>query len=182
MAGELSNYLYEKMIEESKNYNWRIVSDSHKGAIEIYLAIKIEINPNDYVQDITGQVNTNQEFYFENIVCFYDKRDNKIVKKNYLKAIPVHPVQGIEKGYVDSFLKQLNIRISTAKSQIRNFVHNKEEKEFYLTWNDENMKNTIKTMKETNHYSKEKLIFSKQEEKKLIEKFRGEDYDGLERI
>lgn len=182
MTGELSTYIYEKMIEEPKNYQWRLVSDSHKGAIEIYLAIKVEVDPNEFVQDRIGQVNREGEIYFEEIVCFYDQTDNKIIQNNYLKAIPVDPVQGIEAGYVDSFLKQLNIRISTANSQIRNFLKDKEKKEFTLSWNEENMENTVITLKRTNHYSRKKLIFSRDEEKTLIDEFRGEDYDGLERI
>ncbi|MDN6196252.1 MAG: DUF3013 family protein [Atopostipes suicloacalis] len=170
------------MIEEPKNYQWRLVSDSHKGAIELYLAIKVQINPNEFVQDFTGQVNAKGELYFEELVCFYDEKDNKVVQSNYLKAIPVDPARGIEMGYVDAFLKQLNIRISTAKSQIKKFLEDKEQKEFSLTWSEENMGNTVKTMRETGHYSSEELTFSRKEEKSLIDEFRGEDYDGLARV
>lgn len=182
MVEKLSTYIYKEMIKEPRNYQWRVVSDSYKGAIELYLAIEVEINSEEYVQDIIGQVNTEEELYFEELVCFYNQEKNKIVKNNYLKAIPVDPIQGIEAGYVDAFLKQLNIKISTAKSQLRFFLEKEEEKEFYLTWNKENLENTIKTMKKTNNYSREKLTFSVKSEKSLIDKFKGENYDGLERI
>lgn len=182
MVGELSNYIYDKMIQETRNYQWRVISDSHKGAIEIYLAIEVEVGANQFVQDVTGQVNAEGVIFFEEVVCFYDRTNNKIVKNNYLNAIPVDPAQGIEAGYVDAFLKQLNIRISTAKNELRSFLSEKEKKEFSLTWNEENMKNTVETMKRTNNYSQKKLIFSAMDEKSLVEKFKGESYDGLERI
>lgn len=182
MAGELSNYIHQEMIKESKNYQWRIVSDSHKGAIEIYLALSIDIEPNQFVQDINAQVNLPGEIYFEDVVCFYDQTDNKIIRDNYLVAIPLDPVVGVEAGYVDAFLKQLNITFSTAKSQLRNFLENDKEKEFVLNWNEENMRNTVKTMKRTNNYSRDRLIFSAVEEKSLVDQFKEEKYDGMERI
>ena len=182
MTDELSIYIYNRMIEESQNYQWRMISDSHKGAIELYLAIRLEVKPKEYVQDIIGQVNNEGSIYFENLVCFYNQANNKIVKENYLHAIPVDPIQGIEAGYVDAFLKQLNITISTAKSQLRLFLEDENQKDFELTWNEENMENTVETMKKTGNYSRTKLVFSKVKEESLIEQFKGETYDGLERI
>lgn len=182
MTGELSTYIYNEMIQEPQNYQWRIVSDSYKGAIEIYLAIELEVKPNQFVQDITAQVNSEGVIYFEEVVCLYDQTNNKIVKNNYLNALAVNPLQGIEAGYVDAFLKQLNITISTAKNQLRNFLEDEGQKEFFLKWNEENMKTTVKTMKRTNNYSRKQLIFSTAEERSLVDKFKGEAYDGLERI
>lgn len=182
MVGELSTYLHQEMIKESRNYQWRIVSDSHKGAIEIYLAVSIDPAPNQFVQDINAQVNVPGKIYFEEVVCFYDQTNNKIIKENYLCAIPLDPVAGVEAGYVDAFLKQLNITFSTAKSQLRIFLEREEEKEFSLTWNQENMENTVETMKQTNHYSREQLIFSTDKERSLVDQFKGDQYDGMERI
>lgn len=182
MTDELSTYIYNRMIEESQNYQWRIVSDSHKGAIELYLAVKLAVEPKEYVQDIIGQVNKEGIIYFEELVCFYDQMNNKIIKENYLHAIPVDPIQGVEAGYVDAFLKQLNITISTAKSQLRLFLEDEDQKEFELIWNEENMENTVETMKKTGNYSRKQLIFSKEKEESLVEQLKGETYDGLERI
>lgn len=182
MNGELSTYIYKKLIKSSQNYQWRIVSDSHKGAVEIYLAVRLEVEPKEFVQDITAQVNDEGVIYFEDVVCFYDQTDNKIITDNYLYAIPVDPVQGVEAGYVDAFLKQLNIIFSTATSDLRLFLKDKEQKEFSLIWNEENMENTVKTMKRTQNYSRKQLIFSKEHEQSLVEQIKGETYDGLERI
>lgn len=182
MVGELSTYIQQEMIKESRNYQWRIVSDSHKGAIEIYLAISIEVAPNQFVQDINAQVNLPGTIYFEEVVCFYDQTNNKIITENYLCAIPLDPVAGVEAGYVDAFLKQLNITFSNANSQLRIFLESEAEKEFTLKWNEKNMENTVKTMKRTNHYSREQLIFSTVTERSLVDQFKEEQYDGMERI
>ncbi len=182
MTEELAAYIHKKMIEESRTYQWHIVSDSHKGAVELYLAISVEVEPNQFVQDMNAQVNSSSEIYFEDVVCFYDQTNNKIVKENYLCAIPLDPVAGIEKGYVDAFLKQLNIIMTIANSQLRVFLKNEEEESFSLKWNEENMKNTVNTMERTNNYSRDRLIFSTAEEKSLVDKFKEEKYDGMERI
>ena len=68
MNDELLTYIYNRMIKDTQNYQWRIVSDSHKGAIELYLSINIDIEPTEYVQDIIGQVNTEGKIYFEEVV------------------------------------------------------------------------------------------------------------------
>lgn len=182
MVGELSTYLHQEMIKESRNYQWRIVSDSYKGAIELYIAVSVDLTPNQFVQDINAQVNSPGEIYFEEVVCFYDQTNNKVITENYLCAIPLDPVVGVEAGYVDAFLKQLNITFSTAKSQLRLYLESDTEKEFQLQWHEENMENTVNTMKRTNHYSREQLIFSTVKEKSLVEQFKEEKYDGMERI
>lgn len=182
MTGELSNYVHTEMIKESRNYQWRVVSDSHKGAVEIYLAISTEVPTNQFVQDVNAQVNLPGEIIYEDVVCFYDQTNNKIISDNYLVAIPLNPAEGVETGYVDAFLKQLNITFSTAKSQLKNFLKNSEEKEFSLQWNEKNMRNTVETMKHTNNYSRNRLFFSTDDEESLVEQFKGEKYDGLERI
>lgn len=182
MTNKLSDYIYQKMIDEPRNYQWRIVVDSHKAALEIYVAISLEVAPNQYVQDINAQVNAEGEIYFEEVVCFYDELNKKIIKDNYLHAVPLNPVEGIEAGYVDAFLKQLNIAISTARSQLRLFLEDDEEKEFSLKWNEENMENTVKTMMRTQNYSRDRLTFSIKEEASLVDQLKEEQYDGVERI
>lgn len=182
MAKNLSDYIYKKMIEEPRNYQWRIVVDSHKSAIEIYVAISLDVSPGQYVQDINAQVNESGELFFEEVVCFYDETNIKISKDNYLHAIPLNPVEGIEEGYVDAFLKQLNITISTARSQIKHFLADDSQTEFSINWNEENMRNTVETMKRTNNYSSERLTFLSKEEQSIVEQFKEDQYDGLERI
>ncbi len=179
---ELSEYIYKKLLNEAKHYRWKIVLDSHKKAVEIYFVVHIDVEENQHVQDINATVNDSGKLYFEEVVCFYDETSTNIVPINYLKAIPLDPVIGIEKGFVDAFLKHLNILASDAISGLRLFLNDETRTEFSLTWDTQNMENTITTMKNTNHYSIDHIPFQTQEDESIIEKFKEDQNGGVERI
>ncbi|HLR92024.1 MAG TPA: DUF3013 family protein [Atopostipes sp.] len=182
MDMEIGDYIYNKMLDEATHYRWRIIVDRSKRALEIYFAITLEVSESLYLQDVNARVNDSGELIFEDVVCFYSETDPKIVPSNYLVAVPINPKEGVEKGYVDAFIKQLNIAASSAAGQIREFLKDDTRKEFSLLWNEQNMENTIETMKKTNKYSSEPLTFSTDEDESLIEKFKEDDNDGMERI
>ena len=182
MTKNLAKYIYKKMLNEPRNYQWRVVIDEGKGAVEIYFVLTLELKAHENVQDINAQVNKEDTLYFEDVVCFYDKENTKIVPENYLYAVPLDAEVGIERGYVDAFLKQLNIVASNGRSQLRKFFAEESQQEFSLNWNEENMKNTVRTMRKTKKYSKEILDFSTNEEQSLVDQFKEEQYDGMERV
>lgn len=182
MAMEIGEYIYNKMLDEATHYRWRIIMDSSKRALEIYFAITLEIPESLYLQDVNARVNDSGKLIFEDVVCFYSEASSKIVPSNYLIAVPVIPKEGVEKGFVDAFIKQLNIIASSAAGQLREFIKDDAQKEFSLVWNEQNMKNTIETMQKTNKYSSEPLTFSTDEEESLVEKLKEDENDGMERI
>lgn len=182
METDLTKYVYEKMIDEASNYQWRIVFDTHKRALEIYFIIAIETEQDQYVQDVNGHVNQSELLQFEEILCFYDKNEQRIVPNNYLYAVPFDLKEGLEESFVDAVLKQLNILISNTRSQLRNFLLDDSQKEFTMQWNDVNMNSTLETMRKTNRYSTNRLTFTEDEEQSLVEQFKEEQHDGLERI
>ena len=57
MEKDITKYVHEKMMREANNYQWRIVLDSHKRALEIYFVITVDTEAERFVQDINGQVN-----------------------------------------------------------------------------------------------------------------------------
>lgn len=179
---DLAKYVHEKMVRETKNYQWRIVLDSHKRALEIYFVISIETNDGQFVQDINGQVNDSGLLQFEEVVCFYDETNYRLIPKNYLKAIPFNPEIGIDQGLVDAFLKQLNIIIVGSFSKLREFLIDASQNEFELHWNEVNMQKTVETLKATNHYSTVKYTFTENNDKTIVEQFKEEQIDGVERI
>ncbi|HZK47553.1 MAG TPA: DUF3013 family protein, partial [Atopostipes sp.] len=81
-----------------------------------------------------------------------------------------------------ALLKQLNIVIAGAASQIRNFLLDANENEFELKWNEVNFKNTIETLKDTGNYARNRLTFEEQDKQSLVEQFKEDTYDGVERI
>ena len=182
MERDLTQYVQNKMLEEAKNYRWRLILDSHKRALEIYFVITIELDNEHYVQDITGRVNDKQVIQFEDVVCFYDEENHRLLPENYLKAIPFQPEKGIEEGLVDAFLKQLNIIVASAFTQLRDFLIDASQNEFALQWNDTNLQQTIETLKNTNRYSTNTLTFTNDENQSMVDQFKGDDDVGVERV
>lgn len=182
MKKELAEYIHKKLLNEAQNYQWRLVIDSHKNAIEIYFVISIEIEEEQYVQDINARVNDSGQLLFEEVVCFYDETTPKIVADNYLNAVPFDPDTGIEEGYVDAFLKQFNIIAANARAQLRNFMEEESQQEFSLKWNEKNMENTVQTMRETNQYSQNYLTMPRKKKKTLVDQFKEEQDGGVERV
>lgn len=182
METDLTQYVQDKMLKEAKNYRWRMVLDSHKRALEIYFLISLELDQEQYVQDINRRVNNKKLIQFEDVVSFYDENHHRLLPENYLKAIPFNPEIGIEEGLVDAFLKQLNIIISGAYSQLREFLMDDGQKEFELHWNEINMQQTVETLKNTNRYSKNKLTFTNDKNQSLMEQFKEDKDVGVERI
>lgn len=182
MEEDLTKYLYKKMLSEAKNYQWRVVLDSHKQALEIYFIVSLETNEKQDVQDVNGQVNRSKQLLFEQVACFYNHKNHRIVPNNYLYAVPFDPDLGIDEGEVDAYLKQQHIHIASARGQLREFLLDDNQKEFTMQWNDIYVRDTIETMRQTNRYSTNKLTFTNQEEKSIVDQFKEEQYDGLERI
>lgn len=179
---DLTQYIYEKMLSHTKNYQWRIVADSHKNALELYFVVSIENTTGQYVQDVNGQVNENNLIQFEDVICIYDETNNRIEPENYLYALPFNVEVGIEKGHVDALLKQLNIIVAGAKSKVREFLLDASQDEFSLEWHELNFKNTIDTLKNTNNYSMDRLIVEKQDDKSFVDQFKEDNHNGVERI
>ncbi len=182
MSKDLASYVYEKMLAEAKNYQWRLVFDSHKQALEIYFVIALKAEEAKYVQDVNGSVNRSELLQYEHVACFYNADENRIVPGNYLYAVPFNPNEGIAKGIVDAYLKQQHILVSSVHGQLREFLLDDSQKEFTMEWNEKYVTDTINTMKETNRYASEKVSFVGKEDESLVEQFKEGQHDGLERI
>lgn len=182
METDLTSYVYKNMLENANNYQWRIVYDSHKRALEVYFVISFEQDTNQSVQDVNGQVNRSNLIQLEDVICFYDENNHHIVSKNYLYALPFNVEDGIEEGHVDALLKQLNIIIASAPSQMRDFLLDANQDEFALEWHEVNYKNTIATLKNTKHYAINRLTFEEQDNQSLVDQFKEGTHDGVERI
>ena len=182
MSLDLGSYIYKNMLKKATYYQWKIIVDRSKRAIENYFTISIDIPDEQFVQDANAKVNEAGQLNFEEVVCFYDEANNKIVPKNYLVAVPLNINTGIEQGYVDAFIKQLNIIASNANGQIREYLTDETQSEFSLVWNEQNMENTIHTMKETKNYLTETLTIEFEEKASLIDQFKEEHDGGMERI
>ena len=182
MSEDLGNYLYKNMLEKATYYQWKIIVDRSKRALEIYFTISLDIPDEQFVQDTNAKVNESGQLSFEEVICFYDEANNKIVPQNYLVAIPINISVGVEQGYVDAFIKQLNIIVSNASGQIREYLTDESQNEFSLVWSEQNMENTIHTMQKTENYHTNTLTIEFEEKVSLIDQFKEENNGGMERI
>ena len=136
--------------------------DRSKRAIEIYFTISIDIPDEQFVQDANAKVNEAGQLNFEEVVCFYDEANNKIVPKLF-SSRPSKYKHRNRTRLLDAFIKQLNIIASNANGQIREYLTDETQSEFSLVWNEQNMENTIHTMKETKNYLTETLTIEFEE-------------------
>ena len=57
MSVDLSSYLYKNMLEKATYYQWKIIVDRSKRALEIYFTISLDIPDEQFVQDTNANVN-----------------------------------------------------------------------------------------------------------------------------
>ena len=183
MSNDLSEYIDDELKEMLPNFKWKIVKDSRKNLIEIYITFHIETDDSHQVQDMVGKNNEPGLVQFEDVICFYDPAYAHVKPQNYLAAFSMDSHVGIEKGYVDAILRQLNYTTKKGKVELREFLADDFSDVFTLSWKESNLLNMIDTLKETGRYSEEKLLMDLDEERSFLEKLKKDDADdGVERV
>lgn len=183
MDRDLASYIGAYLREMYPLFKWRVVKNMKKHLVEVYFTFQVEVDETIRVQDVLGQVNDEGVIQFEDVVCFYDPRYSHVQPQNYLQAVPLNSEAGLEKGFVDAFLKQLNIVIIEGTSMLKEFIQHASSESFELHWNERNVKGTIQTMKSTGRYNEEKIYMDLNGEESLIKQLtKDEQYDGVERV
>lgn len=183
MEKDLASYIDAQIKVMYPIFQWRVVKDTKKQLVEVYFTFTVEVDDTVQVQDTIGQTNDQGYIQFEDVVCFYDPAFSHIQPHNYLKAVSVDSEEGIEKGFVDAFLKQLNIVTTEGASELKDFITDLSAETFELEWSDRNLEGTVETMKATGRYEEEKIYMNLDEEETLIEQLTKDgQHDGVERI
>lgn len=183
MDKDLAEYIDSQIKAMYPIFQWRVVKDTQKRLIEIYFTFTVEVSDSVQVQDVLGQTNTQGYIQFEDVVCFYDPAYSHIQPQNYLQAVEIDNDEGIEKGYVDAFLKQLNIVTTEGASDLQDFIEDLGAEEFELHWSERNLEGTIATMKATGRYDEEKMYMNLDEEETLIDQLKKDGQNGgVERV
>lgn len=183
MTESLTDYIDAELKDVLPNFKWKLIKDTKKNLIELYITFRVDTDEDIQVQDTLGQNNDPGYVQFEDVVCFYDPAYSHVKPQNYLTAIAFDEHVGIEKGYVDAFLRQLNLATKQGMIDLKEFLLDDYAGEFELKWNERNLEGFIKTMKDTNRYNEEKLTMMLDDEESLIEQLtKGEDNDGVERV
>jgi len=183
MKNDLATYIAEELKILHPFFQWKVVKDTKKQLIEVKVTFNLEVEDNVQVQDVIGRNNESGYIQFEDSICFYDPAISHIQPKNYLKAISFDNQLGIDEGLVFSYIKQLNVVLSQGRTTLEEFVSDTTIGEFELKWRSSNLIQMIDTLKETNRYSKEKLVMNLEQNESIIDQFtKDEVYDGVERI
>ncbi|MER2063532.1 MAG: DUF3013 family protein [Alkalibacterium sp.] len=183
MSNDLTGYLDSELKKILPNFKWKIIQDSKKNLIEVYVTFHLKTDEKHQVQDVIGRNNEPGLVQFEDVICFYDPAYSHVKPQNYLAAFSMDSHSGIEKGYVDAILRQLNYTTKKGKAELREFLNDDFSDSFTLTWKDSNLQNMVKTLKETGRYSEEKVPMNLDDERSFIEKLKEDGAnDGVERV
>ncbi|MFO8069921.1 MAG: DUF3013 family protein [Alkalibacterium sp.] len=183
MTNDLSGYIDNTLKEMLPNFKWKIVKESKKNLIELYITFHVKSEESVQVQDILGKNNEPGLVQFEDVLCFYDPAYAHVKPQNYLASFSMNSHLGIEKGYVDAILRQLNYTTKKGKVELTEFLSDDFADSFSLSWSESNLTNMIQTLKETGRYSKEKVPIAIDDEKSFLEKLKKDEAnDGVERV
>ncbi|MGB3160155.1 MAG: DUF3013 family protein [Carnobacterium sp.] len=158
---DMIDYLDSSMSEANLEFDWSIEWKKRLNVIEVTFTIYAETEPELVIQDVEGTVNTENIIQFEDAICFYDPEKSKIILDDYLAVFPFDLKKGIEKGYIDAFIKMLRIVVTEGQSDLLDFATDSTIETFEIEWNQANFNHTIQTFKETNRYNMEKVQYPK---------------------
>lgn len=155
------DYLESTMSEANLDFDWSIEWKKRQNVIEVTFTLYAETEPELVIQDIEGTVNTENIIQFEDVVCFYNPEKSKIILDDYLAAFPFDFKKGIEKGFIDAFVKMLRIVVTEGQSDLLDFATDSTIETFEIEWNQVNFEQTIQTFKDTNRYNLERVEYPK---------------------
>ncbi|MEG0497529.1 MAG: DUF3013 family protein [Carnobacterium sp.] len=155
------DYLDSALSEANLEFDWSIEWKKRQHVIEVTFTLYAETAPELIIQDVEGTVNTENIIQFEDAVCFYSTEKSKIILDDYLVTFPFDFKKGIEKGYIDAFVKMLRIVATEGQSDLLDFATDSTIETFEMEWNQANFEQTIQTLKDTNRYNMEKIEYPK---------------------
>lgn len=176
---EFYSYFYKMMKESQANFYWDITYNQEQGIYECFFMLESKI-PGDAsykLMDSTGRVNTSERLLLADRVAFYDTQTSFIDQNFYLKTFEINKDEGVEKGFIEAFIKYLHQLVNEHRVDLDYFLKQDKivpEERFTFTWQDDNFKQTIKTLKDTQRYDFKKITFDlkETEDKNFFQKIR----------
>ncbi|EXJ24118.1 hypothetical protein ADIAL_0249 [Alkalibacterium sp. AK22] len=179
----ITGFIDSELKDLLPNFKWRLVRDSRKKLVELYFTFHVKTEKEIQVQDMLGQNNEPGIVQFEDIICFYDPAVSHVKPQNYLKAFSFDSHVGLEKGFLEAVLRQLNLITKQGMVELRDFLSDDFAGEYYLKWQDQQMEGLIQTLKDTGRYDDSLLPLDLDEEESFFEKLAKDEADGgVERI
>lgn len=176
---EFYKYFHQKMEESQANFYWELSYDENQRVYECFFMLESSL-PEDAsykLMDVTGRVNTGRKLLLADRVAFYDSRTSFIDPDFYLKAFEIDEDKGVEKGFLEAFIKYLHQLVNDHRLDLDDFLEQDRqvgEERFVFAWQDENFEQTAATLKDTRRYDFNRVTFEtiEKEEKNFIQKLR----------
>ncbi|MFC6465483.1 DUF3013 family protein [Marinilactibacillus sp. GCM10026970] len=183
MKSDLATYIDDELKSIYPVFQWKVVKNTKKRLVEVYITFNVKVDETLQVQDVTGRSNMPGSIQFEDVICFYDPAYAHVKPQNYLEAVIINSHVGIEKGYVDAIINQLNIVAEAGITELENFALDNVTGEFRLVWNDRDLEGAVQTLKSLDRYDKEKIQMKLDEEESFINQIKKDEANGgVERI
>ncbi|WP_225744118.1 DUF3013 family protein [Marinilactibacillus sp. Marseille-P9653] len=183
MKSDLATYIDDELKSIYPVFQWKVVKNTKKRLIEVYITFNVKVDESLQVQDVTGRSNMPGSIQFEDVICFYDPAYAHIKPQNYLEAVIMNSHTGIEKGYVDACIKQLNIVAEAGITELEKFALDNVSGEFRLVWSDRDLEGAVQTLKSLDRYDEEKIQMKLDEEESFIDQIKKDEANGgVERI
>lgn len=174
---EFYQYFHQKMEESQANFYWELSYDESQKVYECFFMLESDLpESSSYkLMDTTGRVNTSQKLLLADRVAFYDSGISFIDPGFYLKSFKIDEEKGVEKGFLQAFIKYLHQLVNDHRLDLDDFLAQErqvEEERFVFIWQDNRFNQTVDTLKDTGRYNFDRVTFEplEKEEKSFIQK------------
>lgn len=158
-------YIKTSLSEFNKDFNWQVSFKSNLNIYEITFDMALpQITLSYKLKDNDSNFSTGTPQVLRDRICFYDERVSYFDSSDYLLAVEVDFEKGIEAGFIDVLLKQLNMLANTGENQLEEFMQVATTSHFELVWPDDLFEETLDTYKATGRYNDEIVHFVRNEE------------------
>lgn len=176
------DYMREQLDIKRVPFQWKIVINSKKKVIELFVTFRLEVNGDVHLEDARGVKNSQNYIQFEDALVFFDPLESIVSTERYLYGVPISINDGAEKGLIDATIKQLTLSVNGGRNQLREFLVDDQQQSFSLQWNEKNFIESIELLKDTNRYRTDRLTVTFNHKESLTNELKGQAYDGVERV
>lgn len=157
-------YMKTTLSEFNKDFNWQVSFKSNLNIYEITFDMALpQVTLSYKLKDNDSNFSTGTPQVLRDRICFYDESVSYFDSSDYLLAIAVDFEKGIEAGFIEVLLKQLNILANTGENQLIEFMQVDTTSHFELEWPKDSFEETLDTYKATGRYDNEIIPFVRNE-------------------
>lgn len=152
--------VFEQLIQELYFHcEWAIEWQERQRIVELSFQLRL-MNPNKLpFRDSNNQSSSGDQLTFTTKVIIYDTRVTELAWTDYITAIPVDYHEGIAYGECLAIIKYLKNLTSSAHIQWEEFIHDSNQTEFAIEWDEREYHQIKNRLIESNRYSETTIYF-----------------------